>query len=89
MDEAFWLWYSPAGQFCEGVGRETGQVVAWTRGEEKINEVRDVTRRRTVHEGEAVDDLVPAGHSEHAVLATSELLPASQGVQNTEFCCDM
>ena len=45
--------------------------------------------RRTVHVGEAVDDLVPAGQSEHAVLATSELLPASQGVQNTEFCCDV
>ena len=42
-----------------------------------------------MHEGEAVDDFVPAGHSEQAVLATSELLPASHGVQNTEFCCDM
>ena len=42
-----------------------------------------------MHEGEAVDDLVPAGHSKHAVLATSELLPASHGVQNTAFCCDM
>ena len=42
-----------------------------------------------MHEGEAVDDLVPAGHSKHAVLAISELLPALHGVQNTEFCCDM
>ena len=42
-----------------------------------------------MHVGEAVDDLVPAGHSEHAVLATSELLPASHGVQNTEFGCEV
>ena len=42
-----------------------------------------------MHLGEAVDDLVPAGHSKHVILATSELLPASHGVQNTEFCCDM
>ena len=42
-----------------------------------------------MHVGEAVDDMVPAGHSVHVVLATSELLPASHGVQNTDFSCGM
>ena len=83
MDEFFWIWYSPAGQVCERAV-ELGQAAVERRQPDSGKHVVDCAHR-TVHVGEAVDDLVPAGHCEHAVLAASELFPASHGVQNTDF----